>query len=638
MDKRKRNHFFEIVWPYSYQQTLTEAKTVNIIAFDTETQAGLCKLICDSDNNFTKTDSFEDCVSFLSRKHLTGKTNLFFNIDYDFFSIIKYLPEEYLETLYRLNECKIDDIELTWIPSKWFCIKKKGFRYDFFDIYQFYNSSLNFASDKYLNKKKIDYDVVQLLKYETWLRDFERIKIYCINDCKLTKELGDLIASKFLEIGLSFKKPYSIANLSAQWVRRNCTIPKTVSDNQQFFAFQSYFGGRFEIFKKGYFPKVYEIDINSAYPYQIVNLLDITNGKWKSSGKILEDADIGFIKCKISVEDKNICPLPFETPTGLIFPNMKEQEKFITLDEYQFIKEHYQSKIEPISGWYFYARERVYPFEKFKDVYRMKDEVKYKDEMLYRIYKILLNSFYGKTIEIKYRFEKLEQPSLEDSFMIETPNEQGLYIKTLECGKFFNPIYASLITSRTRLQLLEYMFEHKDSCVASFTDSIFLEDKPSNLGKGLGDWDLKGIGELLMIQCGVYTFRTDKEVKTRFRGFNDSNSSVQCSKCGFKGRCDTDTCPTCGSADIDRRGTDFIKWFAENPRENKLSKVVKRPQSLGETLTHKDKLALKDFNAFIDIDKSLNINADSKRIWDRNAINCKDLLENVICSKPIALV
>jgi len=618
IDRTKVN-ILDIAVPYKFNKILKEPdKNIKIIGIDTETYKGKCKLICNSLGKYKVTESFNDCIEFLTDYSHDSKTNVFWNINYDFFAIIKFLPKEQIEIIYSLQKIDLDDYKISWIPNKYFSIIKNHHKYEFFDLMQFYNSSLDSAGETYLKERKIKFDASRLNDLKVWKNEFENIKKYCIQDCKLTANLGLLLNKKFNEIGIDFSKPYSIASISSQWVKRNCIIPPYKREQYQEYAFKSYYGGRFEIFKKGFFDKVYEIDINSAYPSQIVNLLDISKGYWKYKKEIDFDFDIGFLKCKIDINSDYICPLAFKNKGQNLFPNFNSKEIYITLDEYNFINKLDGCNIKFIDGWFFKAKEKIYPFEKFKELYKLKDKIKNIDKVLYNIYKIIMNAFYGKTIELRAKWEKCEKGFAGEILEVMEGNEKGLYEKKYKIGQFFNPVYASLITSRTRLQLLEELYKNKKSCIASFTDSIFLTSSPDEniINNKLGGWDLKGIGELLMIQCGVYTFKTEKETKTRFRGFFlDENNDDKKKK----------------------DHTNFIEWFSNNLYETKLSKTLLKPQSLGESLLHENTCEFLDFNNFVSSEKVLNINADKKRKWDRDAKNCGDLLCNQIDSIPLEI-
>ena len=65
-------------------------KCENILAFDTETYHGYCKLICCSGGKKVLNPTFYQCIKFLF--YLANKSNIyrfFYNLDFDFSSILK---------------------------------------------------------------------------------------------------------------------------------------------------------------------------------------------------------------------------------------------------------------------------------------------------------------------------------------------------------------------------------------------------------------------------------------------------------------------------------------------------------------------------------------------------------------------
>jgi len=57
---------------------------------DTETYKGYVKLICDDAGNYKEVDDFEQIMQFLTKERFRNHFNWFWNIKFDFESIIKY--------------------------------------------------------------------------------------------------------------------------------------------------------------------------------------------------------------------------------------------------------------------------------------------------------------------------------------------------------------------------------------------------------------------------------------------------------------------------------------------------------------------------------------------------------------------
>ena len=71
---------------------------------DTETYHGVVKLICDDNGNYLFPKNFDDLLLFLTRRRFRSNFNWFFNIRFDFESIIKIIDDlEILEDLYNMK-------------------------------------------------------------------------------------------------------------------------------------------------------------------------------------------------------------------------------------------------------------------------------------------------------------------------------------------------------------------------------------------------------------------------------------------------------------------------------------------------------------------------------------------------------
>jgi hypothetical protein len=76
-------------------------------------------------------------------------------------------------------------------------------------------------------------------------------------------------------------------------------------------------------------------------------------------------------------------------------------------------------------------------------------------------------------------------------------------------GNLFNPIYASIITARTRLKIAKFALMQPEALCLISTDGItFDKPLPSQvLGKNLGDLQLKYSAEGVIVGTNVYTIK-----------------------------------------------------------------------------------------------------------------------------------
>lgn len=581
-----------------------EINREGFICFDTETYQGKCKLICDSFERILYNPNFEQAIRFLFYKASESWLRAFYNIDFDVSAIFKLLIEQDYQYLYRekqdftnskekvdINEfldCFIHTVKVFYKDYKFYYIKgkmliiTKGHKTVYItDLFTMFKCSLSKASKQFLNDDKIDIiDGNKLnnnLNY--WKANYDNIVKYCIKDCILTKELGNLLTKELIEIGLSVPRfLVSPASLAKQHFRLKCKItglkhlPKNILD----IAVCTYFGGRFEILSRGYFKKLYCYDINSAYPDTISRLPSLKYGKFKKVYSVRKNECIGFYKVYLEIPQDYISALVHKTKSGiLVFPSGKHA-RWITWYEADLLRPY----IKHLYYGYEYFKSPIeyYPFrDAVFDLYARKNEYKGVNDVWYLLIKLTLNSLYGCFIE---RHKK----------------ENGQIL----AGILFNPIYASIITARTRWKLLIDVPKKNWKNIKGFhTDSI-ITDKPVKLpiSNELGAWSIEDSEAGVLIASGIYQIGN----KVRRRGFADK---------------------TINWLELLRKYGNKRNIKFEQQHVLRMAETLKRFKSIEEV------------NKFIIQKKKMNPNTDKKRVWSSKFKNCADVLKRNIDSKTL---
>ena len=153
----------KIVWRTHPLRSLTgKIKNHDIIGWDTETYKGYARLIANSQGRYllieeqkVSEETFTEILRFLTRKTWRGTHGFFWNIDYDFFAMLKYAGEDFAKELYENGEAEWEDYKISYIPKKAFSIQRGHKTHDFFDLYQFYNTALDVAAKQHLNESKL---------------------------------------------------------------------------------------------------------------------------------------------------------------------------------------------------------------------------------------------------------------------------------------------------------------------------------------------------------------------------------------------------------------------------------------------------------------------------------------------------
>lgn len=579
------------------------------VAFDFETYQGFGILLADSTGRFVCSANPKVLFNFLLRKGLQKTFNFFYNIQYDFQALIKYLPLNAYRTLYATGKCILSDylrqgydLVISYIPKKCFTLthrnksrsSKSYTRVDFFDLAQFYEMSLDLAGKKYSDLKKggQDLDASRIntsLRY--WQDHYNEIVEYCIQDCRVTQSLAERVQdTTFKQLHFYPKRYTSKAGVALEYVLLNTKLPDIhkISKKVLDYAMKAYSGGWFECMAKGSFNKLYLYDINSAYPSEIQKLIDITRGEWRTVKEPNQDAYYGIYRCKVSIPDDDdiLPPIPFRTKTNHIIRPVGEFHT--TLHKCEL--EAYQEKIDinVINGVEFFPNEIVEPFRSLIDTLYTWKQTLSKNNYEYAYTKKIMNSIYGKT------YEKIPQRSHEGNWF--------------RAGKAFNPVYAGLITAGTRVQMWETAQQRPTDIVAAATDGIISQSPLHvSVSTNLGDWSFEGSGKGEVLQNGIYKF-------------ND----------GYKDR---------GV----RSGTIFVKnGNGYNKYDHLLQYVedhtsyveypyqTQKVSQFGETILHHVVKSKWDLNIFGLEDKTLNLNNEIKRVFLDQFKNGEDFLSRNI--------
>jgi len=516
-----------------------------------------------------------------------------------------------IETETETKETKRDYRVYRNLNNEQFIIDNKV---KWFDLWQFFkyeigSSSLDACSFKYLGAKKTD---IEFFGYNKGNLPLDNLVVaYCLQDCDLTAKLCKIIIEACNDIGLIFNTPYSCATISADYffVNQKLVNPNLFlysggkfnykSHDIFRYAFNAYKGGRTEVTKRGYYEDVYEYDVCSMYPTNMCKLYDIFSCNWMfiSDNKELKSIDpdniaYGFFNCDIELNNNYVNPLPFANKGYYIYGYGKYQDYYLSLPEIEQIERLNLGKVIIKNGWVGLKTVKdAYPFKPIIETLYKKRKEYAKTDFRNSLIKIILNSIYGRFIEVNKNIDmEIDNINLdEDDFDI---MNEDIIKKTYTAGKFFCSPYACYITALSRTKLFDQIYPNKDSFIASFTDSIFstkplIENSTFKIGGNLGDWE-NDKGELLIIGSGVYRmeYSTGKN-KLRTRGFHIKENL--------------------GGADtFGLNGFDLENLILEGVEQ---TKVMKLKESIIQ-----DKQD--DFNTFISSYKELAKNFDKKRLWN----------------------
>lgn len=556
---------------YPIRKAPYKKQSIHPVGIDTEAYiTGECFMIATSWGDVFQPEMFPQC---LFSQNYRNKAFVAYNLKYDSGAFVQQLPVHNLQQLQQHGDTEFNGFVYVLIANKCMTIRKGKNAIHIYDMYNFYNMSLQKASKMFLGDTKDDLPTKDFWPYYVY-HYWEKISAYCIKDAVLVERLADILIKRFENYGVYPKKLYSVAYISYQYFRQKTayvTVKRYWEKEREViqFALDAYNGGKFEVTEKGcdYY---YEYDIVSAYPYEISNLIDISWARVVRSKKYRKNAVYAFIKCRINILGNLPSPVVVKRGNVNTYP-VGQFERTITKIEYEYLVSH-GADIEIIEGYWLHIDNRQYPYR--REINRlMKLKHRYKAEhndFDYHTIKIFLNSLYGKFIQL-------------------IPKEDHY-----EASTCWNPIYGAVITANCRTRMAQYQLSFSD-VVAVHTDSIITtKSLQVSTAGNLGDLSYETEGRGVILGSGLYQIGD----KVRFRGFPLKSSLLDIIHTGKK------TLTLSANHAYTWREVAFHNWSVDL------------------------------INRFSHVDKKIDINCDQKRLWLNDWNNFSEVTKHKVDSIP----
>lgn len=354
---------------------------------------------------------------------------------------------------------------------------------------------------------------------------------YCIRDCEI---VFDALLKIFEYVGcikLTLSS-LSLYNFRNKFLENDIIFSELVDE-----FYNSYYGGRTEVFKLGNCFPTNVFDINSIYPYVMsyMKFPDIRTLKKeiKIDLKYFDYVLKNYEGCaKVSIEHFNhyFGFLPFKTDK-LLFPigkftgtwNFNELRYAIKNNIIKVLQVHEIVYSNPVKS----------PFTKFVE-YHYNKRLQAENELEKLIEKLLQNSLYGRfAMRMKYTttyyedipFELVDELDKTEKFyslkvFSELRNDCFLITENEKMkNSFFSiPTFSSYITSEARIVLLKSLLENDyNKIVYCDTDSVFLQGNFNGIiNTNIGSFkkEEKTIKEIRGLKNYVYIDSEGKEKET----------------------------------------------------------------------------------------------------------------------------
>lgn len=498
--------------------------------------------------------AWEDVFSFLWENYLEHPTAIYvgFYLGYDFAQWFKTLPEERARMLLTAPgqalrkrtaspgnhtpfPVRYKDWEFDTLPHRHVKLRKAGERTPWMyvcDSGSFFQTSFLTAINPEKWPQPIctseEYETIKAGKQERDTAVFDPAMIrYNITENTVMSRLMENFAQGLDSIGVTLDRSrwFGPGQAANKWLQRTSCIERDelqvmIPEQARTIARKTYYGGWFEIRRHGHISgRSWQYDINSAYPRIISRLPCLRHGKW-TRFRYDEFLDMEVVHPYTMVHAELTGPGEGSWFGGTCAPFGPAPHRMAKTNQI----------LRPLQvrGWYwlheimaaqraglihhmtFPERDRIIalrydpcdcapPLAGVADLYQERLRIG-KDTPTGKAAKLVYNSIYGKFAQ------SVGQP------------------------RWANPIYASLITAGTRVQILDALASHPDgarACSMIATDSVTF-DAPHpylTISDKLGEWSVKELDNLCLFMPGMYwddnareRVRTGKSIAFKSRG------------------------------------------------------------------------------------------------------------------------
>lgn len=464
--------------------------------------------------------STQECLNLLFRveEQVPDAYHIGFGFGYDVNQIFNSFSRR---NLYALAQCTKTGRTFWWEgyriklhPGKMIRISK-GEGNDkrtvtIYDTFGFFQTSFLRVVESYFSSRLASIQAGKGTRSSFRYADINEIIRYCLAENRLLVDIMGRLRENFEKRGLYLRDwhgPGAVASASLKKhsIKKSMgEIPKIVSQCSRL----AYQGGRFELLRAGYHKgKVWQYDINSAYPRAIVTLPDLSKGTWEYT-RTFEPGTFAVWNCSYvdrrnDRHDRNCAyraqPLFYRDSNGRVAYPPKVEGWYWTPEVENLTGIHYPADISIKEGWVFRGGDSK-PFKHIEDIYYERQELikRYGKGGLERVLKLEMNSYYGKFAQRSGWFK---------------PGDRIPTYHQLE--------WAGFITSYTRAALWRIYNLYPGAIFAFETDAIFSTQKlPLPISSSLGGWSRSNLDDILYIQSGFYFAHSSDGDIAHYRGFD----------------------------------------------------------------------------------------------------------------------
>jgi hypothetical protein len=386
-----------------------------------------------------------------------------------------------------------------------FSVTKDGRTIVIWDLFRFYQSKFVTALKNWKVGNQELWDRMSAMKDQRSdfsQEDLDRIREYCREECVCMAQLARKLVDAHTAAGLHLTSFYGAGSCAAAIMKKMGVMKHSaeVPLEMAHAVSSAFFGGRFENSVIGLVDQpVYNFDISSAYPYQLTFLpcLKCSHWEWRTNETDVDRCSLvkfslpepeetgGELFERITKKGAECWgPFPFRDEDGSICFPSAIGEGWTWGAEF-LVGKKYWPRVQYRGHWHLVRKCKHKPFEMIPHYYR--ERLKLGKEGAGIVLKLGPNSCYGKLAQ------------------------------SVGKGEFRNWIWAGMVTSGCRAQLLELMGLHEDMSHIKMlaTDGLFtteditpptpLDTETFNTPKPLGGWERKEHERgLFCVRPGIY--------------------------------------------------------------------------------------------------------------------------------------
>lgn len=372
---------------------------------------------------------------------------------------------------------------------------------DLWDVFRYFQSAFLKAADAVMtDEERAKIEAGKARRGQDAPADVEQEIQYSLAEMKVLSRLMKIVEDQVRGLELhpsSWYGPGSVATLALKKqgvgdsYRPDDDFPPELIEA----ARRAFVGGRFETTGHGRLPFLMQYDIKSAYPHAISKLPCLMHTEWEHVSAPTHIDPNGLYRLRWANHGQPLAggwgPWPSRVQPGKVVDTDTEfkfdmlpmwpwsGEAWVWGHEYaaglRLLEHSPHATVQALEGWLPATRCECRPFAWVPDWYQMRRQMILEGDPRQQWIKLILNSLYGKMAQ------QVGRP------------------------QWHSWLWAGLITSHTRAQLLDAMAQDPEAVVMTATDAIYTrQGMDLEHGDELGQWESQALEDLLIVQSGFF--------------------------------------------------------------------------------------------------------------------------------------